>query len=256
MATSSIRRPRDVRSLQQRQRNFSLYSGTPLTIYVQALQQGMGDIKLQIDPLGNGNWTTVNTVRFTALDTNVGSPSGVSVTPAGYLAVNEDPLGVGSSIFTTSAQPGVATFGLPAHLVLTGNGVAVIQNDQIEIWDFENTSSDPANPIWVLVPRKPQEQGTMVYNSASDTYVQTVNGTQYTFAASDPEADAGDWTAADDFGLLASTIDPYGNETDYYYNENGQLTSGIWTVGPEHIYSDGLEHPPRSGWPTRTAGAT
>ena len=65
-----------------------------------------------------GDWTTLERVTFTALDTNVGSPSGVSVTPAGFLAVNEDPLGVGSSIFTTSADPGVVTFGLPAHLVL------------------------------------------------------------------------------------------------------------------------------------------
>ena len=228
--------------------SFSLHSDVPLTIYVQALQQGMGDIELQIDPLGDGHWTTVNTVRFTALDTNVGSPSGVSVTPAGYLAVNEDPLGVGSSIFTTSAQPGVVTFGLPAHLVLTGNGVAVIQNDQIDIWDFENTSADPANPIWVLVPRKPQEQGTMVYNSPTDpsdpasaTYVQTVNGTQYTFAAPDPDDNLS--SSPNDFGLLTSTIDPYGKETDYYYNGSGQLTSEIWTVGPEHIYSDGLDHP-------------
>ncbi len=88
--------------------SFYLCSGM-LTIYVQALEEGMADIELQVDPdpaVDNGHWITVDTVRFTALDTNVGSPSGVSVTPAGFLAVNEDPLGVGSSVFMTFGRSG------------------------------------------------------------------------------------------------------------------------------------------------------
>ena len=239
---------------------FNVESNT-LTVYVQALQQGVAELEVQTGQAGD--WTTLERVTFTALDTNVGSPSGVSVTPAGFLAVNEDPLGVGSSIFTTSADPGVVTFGLPAHLVLTGNGVAVIHNDQVDIWDWDNTGTS-SSPNWVLVPRKPQEQGTMVYDQDSGAYVQTVNGTQYTFDAPDgdadsdpgPKADPQTGSDADDFGLLTSMVDPYGNETDYSYNQSGQLTSQIWTVGPEHTYTTAWIILRRSRWPTRTAGAT
>ena len=70
-------------------------------------------------------------------------------------------MSAGGSVFMTSADPGGATIGLPAHLVLTGNGVAVIQNDQVDIWDWDKLG-DECCPNWVLVPRKPQEQGTMV----------------------------------------------------------------------------------------------
>ena len=219
---------------------FSLASDSALTIYVQALRQGTAEIELEEDPLGDGNWIPLDKVMFTCLDTNVGSPSGVSVTPAGYLAVNEDPLGVGSSVFMTSAEPtnptlatpadpaGTATIGLPAHLVLTGNGVAVINNDQIDIWDYDytTTTTDPS-PHWILVPRKPQEQGTMVQEG--DTFVQSLNGTQYTFAAPDPDDDAS--SSPRDFGLLTSMVDAYGNGTDYTY-DGDQLTSQVSTVGP------------------------
>ena len=103
--------------------HFCLCCGKPLTIYVQALQEGTANIELQIDPQGNGDWTTVSTVVFTALDTNVGSPNGVNVTPAGYLTIINDVLGVGSDVYMNSAQqantqltpnPTNAAIGLPA----------------------------------------------------------------------------------------------------------------------------------------------
>ncbi len=115
--------------------------------------------------------------------------------------------------------------GLPAHLVLTGNGVAVINNDQVDIWDWDNLDNDSCadccpdccspSTNWVLVPRKPQEQGTMDYDESSNTFTQTVDGTQYIFDGPDPDDDA--WDSPNDFGLLSESIDPYGNQTDYYY---------------------------------------
>ena len=137
--------------------------------------------------------------------------------------------------------------GLPAHLVLTGNGVAVINNDQVDIWDWDNLDDDSCadccpdccspSTNWVLVPRKPQEQGTMDYDESSNTFTQTVDGTQYIFDGPDPDDDA--WDSPNDFGLLSESIDPYGNQTDYYYQHDGndsdsyQLASQIWTVGPD-----------------------
>ncbi len=121
--------------------------------------------------------------------------------------------------------------------MLTGNGVAVIQNDQVDIWDWDNLG-DECCPNWVLVPRKPQEQGTMVYNQANNTFVQTMpDGTVQTFGAPDPDAD--ETTSPDDFGLLTTSVDAYGNTTSYYYQDDAtaaggvQLTSQIWTVGPD-----------------------
>ena len=199
---------------------------------MQALQEGTANIELQIDPQGNGHWTTVSTVVFTALDTNVGSSNGVQVTPAGYLTIINDVLGVGSDVYMNSAQQANtqltpnpnAAIGLPAHLVLTGNGVAVIQNDEIDIWDYYNkvrhVLRGPCHGLLFGGPglgaraAKPQEQGTMVYDQGNNTFVQTLpDGTVRTFSAPDP--DENETTSPDDFGLLTTSVDVYGNTTNY-----------------------------------------
>ena len=43
-----------------------------------------------------------------------------------------------------------------------------------------------------------------------NTFVQTVDGTQYTFGIPDPDDKS--WQSPLDFGLLTSMVDPYGNE--------------------------------------------
>ena len=218
------------------------------TFYVQALKAGIANIQLQIDPTldncGSGSdccccccasadWVTVDSAMFTALDTNVGSPNGVNVTPAGYLTIINDPLGVGSGVYMNSAHrrtpsltpsPTNATIGLPAHLVLTGNGVAVLDNDQIDIWDWDNIGT--SSPNWVLVPRKPQAQGTMVQDG--NTYVQTLpNGTVRTFAAPNPDGQS--TTSPDDFGLLQTSETVYGSATttSYKYQYSSSLPGGV-----------------------------
>jgi len=208
---------------------FNLVSNNPVTLYVQALKAGIYNVELKIDPLDDGNWKSVDTVRFMALDPNVTCLEctyGLTVNLAGVDWLDEASVG-GRSVTMNSALPGDTRFGQPAVLVLTGNGVAVLEKDKVDIWDYNDAHT-------VLKPRKPQSQGDMKANGSGSSLVfqETLDGTKWTFTA--PIAD----NPPNYFGHLISQIDAASNETDYYYfSGTDQLASMISTVGPDYSYS-------------------
>jgi len=202
----------------------NLTSGQYKKLYVAGQRAGEFEIKLEINPLGSsGTWQSVDKVRFTVLDENVTCLEctyGITVSPAGVFWSDNGPLS--GSVTMNSASPGDTRFGLPAHLVLTGNGVAVLQKDKIAIWDYDSSHNN-------LTARKPQAQGTMEKQGTGTniTFVETLNGTKWTFTA--PVGD----NVPDYFGLLTSQVDAYGIHTDYsYVSGTNQLQDVISTVGP------------------------
>ena len=193
----------------------------PNTLYVEATQLGTAHLQLWLDQAGLG-WSQTDEVKFTVLDENVTCLEctyGISISPAGLDLNSFDPANLGANIYMSSATPGNTSVARPQVLVLTGNGVAVLQNDKVDIWDDDLDTGD-------LTPRKPAAQGTMQDNGS--TFVETDLGdTVWTFAAPDP------LNGIQDFGLLTKMVNAYGNETDYYYySGTNQLAAEIATVGP------------------------
>ncbi|MGO9108944.1 MAG: Calx-beta domain-containing protein [Thermoguttaceae bacterium] len=202
--------------------------GTYRHFFVEATSFGVATISLSVYDAYTGQYNIVDSVLFTALDENVTCLEctyGFTVGPTGIAELEDNSLGNGNGVYMNSGSPGSTQIGQPPYLVLAGNAVAILQNDQIDIWDRIDNSQTG------LVPRDPGAQGTLEHNGGDTggNYVETDldDAAQWTFAAPDNP-----FTPAD-YGLLTSETDAYGNPTnDYYFAGTDQLASQISTVGP------------------------
>ena len=166
----------------------SVTNGNWTRLFVQATAAGVYQISITVvEPLASNpskTETFTDTVLFTALDENITCLEctyGFTVGPKGIAYFTQNEAGDTSStgdIYMSSASPGGTTFDPPPYLVLCGNAVAILQDDEVLIWDRIDNKG--------LVPRDPDEQGTLAYSGGNYVETDLNDGMQWTFAPEQP----------------------------------------------------------------------
>jgi RHS repeat-associated protein len=186
-------------------------------MYVQALSTGVTVVDMTLVS-SDGDQppapSLLGEVKFTAIDENISCLQcelGLTVHDGQLISAADDVPG-GGTRSSTSADGQDTSIGQDMALVLTGNGVAVVQNDNVQIWD--RYGSDDG-----LEPRDP-DQGSM--EKEGNDYVETdPDGTTWTFSGSGP-----------DLGQLLSETPASGSgDVSDSYNGDGQLTSSTTDMG-------------------------
>lgn len=187
-------------------------AGTSITLYMEAVNSGADNIVLSYDPAGGSNFVDGDTVRYTAIDEHVtclACLSGTEIDQAGHLlsAGSDASIGGIAAERSGTADGRDTAHGNAMHLVLTGNGVAILQNDQVRIYDDIGGT---------LTPRDPRG-GTIALSSGE--YVETDSyAVQRYFSASAP------------LGKLDNIVDPE-NTTQYAFDGQGRISGASQVVG-------------------------
>ncbi|MGO8746681.1 MAG: LEPR-XLL domain-containing protein, partial [Thermoguttaceae bacterium] len=187
------------------------------TLYVQDTQAGFQHLNMWTSSDGT-HWAFDDQVAFTALDSHVPTSccgGGTTTSPTGQPVTDQSFVPGGGSVSNTTGDGQDTQIGANPRLVLCGNALAVVQGDEVAIWDFISGQ---------LVPRT-QDQGTLVAGGISPaTYTWTdPDGTQWGFDTSESlETNA---------GHLVNKTPVGGPTTAYSYDANGDLSQATVNLG-------------------------